>query len=524
MLKSHLGEKFATIFTCMQRRVRQIVPMLLMSLSLGLLLVFEGLWLKEAYDDAYQDLEEQTGTMFAHTVRDIEDSVFHRVFLEPLRIFTNDSIKIKVDNVKIRNRSKAGSWLVSTHDTIKSSDTVDRFSAFENRQLTLGKRLKHIGADTSISVTIGKTSSRTWAEAQPSGSLSLFMALSGEDEGNKDVYTVFRDSMDLNKLIFQGFEKMANADELNLGYKTIQIPKQDSLQVSGIIHSYTDIPSGQTYAVQLEAYEGYLIKKLLPQILFCLFLFSTTAFAFWLVFRSLRQQQRLTQLKNEFISNVTHELKTPITTVGVAVEALSSFNALEDPEKTAEYLDISRQELNRLNILVDRVLKMSLFERKEPDLKLETLDLEKMLRDILNSMKLQFEKVSARVELHISDTDFLLKADRIHLTSVIYNLIDNAMKYSQDKPEIDITLSRHSGNQIKLTVQDKGMGISREFKDKIFEKFFRIPTGDHHNIKGYGLGLSYVASVVEKHKGSISVESQEGEGSCFTILLPRKNE
>ena len=139
-------------------------------------------------------------------------------------------------------------------------------------------------------------------------------------------------------------------------------------------------------------------------------------------------------------------------------------------------------------------------------------------------MKLQFEKLSASVELQISDNSFLLKADRIHLTSVIYNLIDNAMKYSQGKPEIDITLSRHSGNQIRLTVQDKGMGIPREFKEKIFEKFFRIPTGDHHNIKGYGLGLSYVASVVEKHKGSIAVESQEGKGSCFTILLPRENE
>ena len=266
MLKSHLGEQFAAIFTCMQRRIRQIVPLLLMSLSLGLLLIFEGLWLKKAYDDAYQDLEEQTGTMFAHTVRDLEDSVFHRIFLEPLRIFSNDSIKIKVDNVKIRNRSKAGSWLVSAHDTLKSTDTVDRFSAFENRQFTLGKRLKHIGADTSIGVTIGKTSSRTWTEAHPSGSLSLFMALSGEDEDNKDVFTVFRDSMELNKLIFQGFEKMVIADKMNLGYKTIQISEQDSLQASGIIHSYTDIPSGQTYAVQLEAYEGYLLKKLLPQI------------------------------------------------------------------------------------------------------------------------------------------------------------------------------------------------------------------------------------------------------------------
>ena len=517
------------------------MPLLLMSLSLSLLLIFEGLWLKKAYDDAYQDLDEHTGIMFAHTVRDIEDSVFYRIFLEPLNLLSNDtvriqdtikfhdsfglsdSVRIKVNNFSV-DRKLPKSWRVKAHDSMKNSDVPDRFSAFENRQLLLGKRLKRVKADTTISVSISKTSSRTWAESHPSGSLSLFMALSGEDGADRDVFTVFKDTLDLEKLIFKGFEEKVHADDLPLRYQIISVPKDDTLDAVGILHSYTDLPSGQTYAVQLDSFKPYLAKKLLPQILFCIFLFSITAFAFWVVFRSLRQQKRLTQLKNEFISNVTHELKTPITTVGVAVEALSSFNALEDPEKTAEYLDISRQELNRLSILVDRVLKMSLFERKEPDLKLEHLDIADMLQEILNSMKLQFEKASAQVQLHISHGSYSLKGDRIHLTSVVYNLIDNALKYSTGKPEIDINLSMTEAGFMKLSVRDKGIGISKEFKDKIFDKFFRVPTGDHHNIKGYGLGLSYVASVVNKHNGNISVDSQEGVGTCFTILLPAENE
>ena len=148
----------------------------------------------------------------------------------------------------------------------------------------------------------------------------------------------------------------------------------------------------------------------------------------------------MTQLKNDFVSNVTHELKTPITTVGVAIEALSDFEVLENPERTKEYLDISKHELNRLSILVDKVLKMSLFEKKEPELKLEKINLNSLIRDILNSMKLQFEKLDAKVVFQPLVADANLSGDKIHLTSVLYNLIDNALKYSSSPPEIDIDL------------------------------------------------------------------------------------
>ena len=241
--------------------------------------------------------------------------------------------------------------------------------------------------------------------------------------------------------------------------------------------------------------------------------------AFGFIYRAWRKQQRLTAIKNDFISNITHELKTPITTVGVAIEALSSFDALSDPARTKEYLQISKQELNRLSILVDKVLKMSLFEKQEPELKLESIDLKQLIEEILASMKLQFEKYRAQIQFNTSGQNFELQADRIHLTNVLYNLIDNALKYSPERPAIQIDLAA-GPSQLELQVSDRGIGIPAEFKDKIFDRFFRVPKGDAHNVKGYGLGLAYVASVVRQHRGQIGVESQAGVGSRFTLSLP----
>ena len=153
-------------------------------------------------------------------------------------------------------------------------------------------------------------------------------------------------------------------------------------------------------------------------------------------------------------------------------------------------------------------------------MKLEPLNINQLIQGILDTMKLQFEKLNAAVYFQPLEKEADLSGDKIHLTSVLYNLIDNALKYSSGAPEIKIDLE-HTGPDIKLNIRDKGIGISPAYKDKIFEKFFRVPSGDQHNTKGYGLGLSYVVSVIEKHRGRIEVDSQPGMGSCFSIYLPK---
>jgi two-component system phosphate regulon sensor histidine kinase PhoR len=276
------------------------------------------------------------------------------------------------------------------------------------------------------------------------------------------------------------------------------------------------------YAVSFAGVSALLIKEITPQILFSLFLTLITIFAFYAMYKNLRAQQRLMQIKNDFISNVTHELKTPVATVSVALEALKNFNALDDPKRTSEYLDIAQNELNRLTLMTDKILKTSVYEDKGVELKIEPVDLDTIITQVLSSMKLVFEKRNTALRYTKTGTSFILGGSREHLTNILYNLVDNGMKYSPDKSSLEITLSSEPG-RIVLKLKDEGIGIAREYQKKIFEKFFRVPSGDVHNIKGYGLGLSYVASVVKSHGGEISVDSEPGKGSTFTIVLPTDN-
>jgi two-component system phosphate regulon sensor histidine kinase PhoR len=263
----------------------------------------------------------------------------------------------------------------------------------------------------------------------------------------------------------------------------------------------------------------YLLRRISQPILVSVLLLGVTIFSFLLLYRNLKQQQKLAQLKNDFISNMTHELKTPIATVSVAIEALRSFDALEDRQTTNEYLDISAQEIQRLGLLVDKVLKLSMFENREIALNKEQFDIRALARSVMASMKLQFERQHTVTALQTTGNNFIITADKLHLTSVLYNLLDNALKYSTKNPNILIHIIDHK-QYLEIRVADNGIGIAQEYKTKIFEKFFRIPNGNRHNTKGYGLGLSYVSHIVQRHMGFIEVESELDKGSTFSVKLP----
>ncbi|HRF16698.1 MAG TPA: HAMP domain-containing sensor histidine kinase, partial [Chitinophagaceae bacterium] len=275
-----------------------------------------------------------------------------------------------------------------------------------------------------------------------------------------------------------------------------------------------------TYKLELGNTFPYLMKRITQPILFSILLLGITILSFFLLYRNLLKQRRLAELKNEFISNITHELKTPIATVGVAIEALRNFNAMQDPQRTKEYLDISSNELQRLSLLVDKVLKLSMFEKKEIDLKYELVNMKEITDEVVSSLKLQLEKKNAAVSV-TAKGETGLQGDRLHLLSVVFNLLDNALKYSKGKPVIDIRIMG-TDQQVIFSVTDNGIGIPPAYTDKIFDKFFRVPHGDTHNAKGYGLGLSYAARVILQHKGTIDVYNNEGEGVTFTIHLPKQ--
>ncbi len=338
------------------------------------------------------------------------------------------------------------------------------------------------------------------------------------------LYTVdsLQDSLQLPEII-KGFSATLKKQNLAIPF-TITRPA-NAAALSG--EHFTDITVGFAHPITYRLLLGntfpYLIKRISWPILFSLFLVAVTIFSFVLLYRNLLRQQRLAEIKNDFISNITHELKTPIATVGVAIEALKSFNAMHDPKKTKEYLDISANELQRLSLLVDKVLKLSMFEKKEVDLNKENFDMKGLTQEVLDTMRLQFEKNNAVINFVTDGNDFAVNADKLHITSVIYNLLDNALKYRNGDPLINVTLSSDANN-IELKVADNGIGIANEYQGRIFDKFFRVPTGNKHVVKGYGLGLSYVSHIIAQHKGSIHVQSELDKGSTFTIKLPKNAE
>jgi signal transduction histidine kinase len=383
----------------------------------------------------------------------------------------------------------------------------------------IGKeKMKVVGVDTNIKVRVAAVPTGK-GETEIAGSLSMILAMSDKTD-QPDSFRIISRNTSIFSLLDSNFTASMQNARLPIGFQVTRL-EGDSLCPDEVVRSgsYTDLASGESYVAELSDYQGYILGKMWAEILFSFGLFACVSLSFFTVFRNLQIQRRLTELKNDFIQNVTHELKTPIATVGVAIEALRNFDALQDPARTREYLDISKNELNRLSLLVDKVLRMSLFDRTEIVLHLEPVDLQALVSEILSSLKLQFEKQGARVSFEQTESRCVVNGDRLHLTSLVYNLLDNALKYSLGQPEINVRLHPEANN-IRLEISDRGIGIAPEHRDRIFEKFYRVPTGTVHNVKGHGLGLSYVANVVEKHGGSSRVDEREGGGVVFCVLLP----
>lgn len=325
--------------------------------------------------------------------------------------------------------------------------------------------------------------------------------------GSIRIDSILYDTLPVDLLVRQ-FSVRLDSMKADIPFSVIH-NKRDSI-------SNTALPS---YQLSLGNTTPYLLRRLTLPIIFSIGLVTITLLSFFLLYAGLKRQQRLAAIKQEFISNITHELKTPIATVGVAIEALRNFNALNDPARTREYLDISRNELQRLSLLVDKVLKLSMFEKKEIDLRPELVNLHELAEEVAQSMRLQLEKQQASLSVETSG-ECTITGDKLHLQSLIFNLVDNALKYSREHPQIAIRLEGRE-KELIVEVSDNGIGIPPEYRQKVFEKFFRVPHGDTHNAKGHGLGLSYVAQVVAKHNGKIHIEPGNDGGTRFIIHFPK---
>lgn len=265
--------------------------------------------------------------------------------------------------------------------------------------------------------------------------------------------------------------------------------------------------------------QQYVLNSMWPMLIASFVFTFIIIFGFTYTIQTIFRQKKLSDIKSDFINNMTHEFKTPIATISLAIDSIKNPKVLGDSKKLDYFTNVIRSENKRMNSQVENVLQMAQIEKGELKLNLEDINMHDVILKAAERMMVQVESREGKIDLQLNSTQPIIKGDYIHLTNIITNLLDNANKYSASKPEITVT-TVNALNGINIIVEDKGMGMTVDTQKKIFEKFYRVTSGNIHDIKGFGLGLSYVKAIIEQHKGNIEVKSIVNEGSTFSIFVP----
>lgn len=466
--------------------------------SMLLLVAFLAIYLRKSYKTEKENLKKEVGYLFINAVKNIEGGLMNQL------IFKKDSF----------NTSILPPRLSTGRDSM-------RMMTFIQKEGT------HFKGETEARMKISVKKENQFMLNETEGLISMIIQMDTDSAtGDSSVHrwTTFHPSPDkLAEGLKEKFDLNLQKAGLSVQYTLVQNKdtlRNNSPREADIAGAYLDIASGEKYEVKLGQYQWLLIKKMAPEILLVGLLFVCLGLAFYSMAKNIEREKQLMEAKSDFIQNMTHELKTPISTVSVALEALQEFDGIDDRIKREEYLDISKNELGRLSLLVDRVLSVSGMDKDLPPAHKENIDLSALLLQITDSLKLQTEKQNISIQVHQDDGPVQLFADRQWVAGIIYNLLDNAIKYShKENPKIDVFLSQ-AQHQVELKISDNGPGIHRDHQTRIFEKFYRVPQGNVHTVKGHGLGLAYVMRVVKEMGGRVSLDSDPGRGSSFNISLP----
>jgi two-component system phosphate regulon sensor histidine kinase PhoR len=473
--------------------------------SLLLLVGFLGFWLHGVYQEKLEDWNTAVSLEWVRVVKGVESESFSDL----LRTVGAPGVSLQ-GSVPLDGRSVEGQVftteiiLQDSTDQIELPDDSAKGRTLSNNLLQ-GKIASvflqkewTIGSDTVFSETLPSTAQQFTIDIQ---------------DGQLNILQRFQlDTAEVGVRLAAALEQA----QLHGAYQLLDLGKTDSSFQDPFV---TRTALGRSYRLKIAPASGYLIYQMLWELLLALLLLATIAAAFYYNLYHLRQQQELVLLKQDLVSNMTHELRTPLFTVSAALEALQRFQVLQDPVRAQEYVAISKKEVERLSLLVEKVLEMSLLEQGKQLLQVESIAATLWLEDIVQRFKITLEQQQARLEWNVTPVDLTLQGDRLHLSNVLYNLIDNALKYSAQQPAV-IQVAIRQTDKTLITVQDNGEGISEAFQRRIFEQFFRVPKGNVQTVKGYGLGLYYVRHIIEQHGGTIQVKSQLGKGSTFKIVLP----
>lgn len=481
---------------------------LLFALSISLLLALVIVWWFNVYKDKKEELGNQVGYFWMDALKTEEQKALYSIINKTV----NRGEQLEKDNKQLQT-------IIDRKYIKKGDSTTLDVEVVDEHQVREIRYIASFGESSSVSISgdidslhqirellKNQDSSKQLADLYRIASPMLELS---REFGNENDSLWEGLDIDVETLTFR-LDTILDAHQLNLDYRIIVVDDDTKKDSKFASHA----SKGQRYTLELKTNVGLILSRMWLEFLLGTLVVIIITIAFYYILRSLYQEYKIAQIKDGLVSNIVHELRTPIFTVSAALEALQHFGALKDPQKTEEYLEISKNELNRLAILVERVLNTSFFEQGNINLQRETFNVKHLLATIALSLKLPLEKHRANLTINCKEIE--LNADKIHITNVLYNLVDNALKYSRENPKITINVLKEN-DLIKIEVQDNGIGIPAAYKDKIFDKFFRVPTDNQHDVKGYGLGLNYVAEIIRLHQAKIEVKSTEGQGTTFVL-------
>jgi signal transduction histidine kinase len=472
----------------------------LMVLSMLLLATFLGYWLNTQYQSDKAVLRKDLENIFARSVSDVTDSMLLGKIIMPL-LKEEKHLRFKVYPDTLTNNEVR--IITSEREDVRTiTDSLQKAHKTGRTQI---KILRKNGDLPMESITQITDTSFPGTDLMERGIRILINKLSNDSNARIPLQA---------PALLADFKHKLRKEELYFSANWME----QGEETDGII--ITETFPGRKLSVLVQHYNGYLVKSLLPETFFALLLLSITGTAFLSMYLGFRSQQKLSQMKDDLVSNMTHELKTPIATVKVALEALNNYQMINDRERTKEYLTMAVSEIDRLDLLVNQALNTSLLEKGTMNIQRGQQDVVVIVRETMNPMQIRLEEEGGKLSIVTNGTDFNASVDKLHLQGVLINLLDNSIKHADKTPVITINVEAKR-DQILILVTDNGPGIPAKYIDKVFDKFFRVPAGAIHNTKGYGLGLSYARQVVEQHGGTISVSNNTTEGCTFTISLPR---
>jgi two-component system, OmpR family, phosphate regulon sensor histidine kinase PhoR len=468
--------------------------------SIFVLVLVQFFWLASVYKDYKNSLKQETRLLFATTVTGMLDSL---VLSELNPVF-----------------------IPGVTDTIYTLPHFKNFS-FQDSSRTVRIEVKResIGIDSLIGsnsqIQIITTGDQALADSVRRVFRPLMMGIDSLKEDRKFTFRMNREPLD-PKVIETRFNEVLAENNYPIEAKVKRynvMQESELIPENAISLEEIRIPFGSRIVGYIETYRGFLFRKMLNPFMFALLVVLFISMSMLAMYRNMLKQQRLNLLKNDIISNITHELKTPVSTVAVVLESLENFGANDNIETRKEYIQIAKNELKRLTAMAENILKSSVLE-KEEKVNFRPLELDLILEDRINSFKPLLQSQSFDFSYQKEGMQFRIYGNEEQLSLVFFNLLDNAIKYSKDHKSIQVHL-HESDHKIVLRISDKGIGIPEGYQKEVFEKFIRVPQLDLHDVKGYGLGLAQVAAIVESHGGKITLDSQLSKGSTFTLQFQK---